>query len=243
MTTAIEKYLNSLSREIVNLDINIKGITSLPDLTRFKNLEELYCHNIQLTSLPTLPQNLKILYCSNNELTLLPTLPQNLKTLYCHNNKLTSLPTLPQNLKTLFCYSNKLTSLPNLPKNLEILDCSENEITLLSSLPKTLRTLYCSDNQLTLLPTLPQNLEILDCYDNPICEIVNNNSLIKIKQNMRILNNFRHLYYCLQFKKQLRKWLWEKVREPKIKKLYNPIYLIENLGDEDDLDTVLNNWK
>ena len=40
-----------------------------------------------------------------------------------------------------------------------------------------------------------------------------------------------------------RKWLWEKVREPKIQKLYNPIYLIENLGDEDDLDAVLDNWK
>ena len=36
----------------------------------------------------------------------------------------------------------------------------------------------------------------------------------------------------------LRKWLWEKV-----KKLYDPIYLIENLGEDDDLDTVLHNWK
>ena len=34
-----------------------------------------------------------------------------------------------------------------------------------------------------------------------------------------------------------------KVREPKIKKLYNPIYLIENLGDKYDLDEVLSNWK
>jgi len=33
------------------------------------------------------------------------------------------------------------------------------------------------------------------------------------------------------------------VREPKIKKLYDPIYLIENLGDDDDLDAVLDNWK
>ena len=30
-------------------------------------------------------------------------------------------------------------------------------------------------------------------------------------------------------------------REPKIKKIYSPIYLIENLGDENDLDTILNN--
>jgi len=37
--------------------------------------------------------------------------------------------------------------------------------------------------------------------------------------------------------------LWEKVREPTMKKLYDPNYLIENLGDDDDLDTFLNNWK
>jgi Leucine-rich repeat (LRR) protein len=70
----------------------------------------------------------------------------------------------------------------------------------------------CSNNELTSLPTLPQNLKILRCSGNPIYEIVNNDSLITIKQNLQILNNFRHLYYCLKFKKQLRKWLWESKR-------------------------------
>jgi hypothetical protein len=65
----------------------------------------------------------------------------------------------------------------------------------------------------------------------------------KIKKNIKILNDFRHLYYCLKFKTHFRKWLWEKVRLPNVNKMYNPIYLIENLGDEDDLDTVLDNWK
>ena len=133
------------------------------------------------------------------------------------------MPTLPQNLQELYCYHNELTSLPTLPQNLKIV--------------------YCYNNELTYLPTLPQNLRELYYSTNPIYEIVNNNSLFQTKQNIQILNNFRHLYYCLQFKTQLRKWLWEKVREPKIQKLYNPIYLIENLGDEDDLDAVLDNWK
>jgi hypothetical protein len=34
-----------------------------------------------------------------------------------------------------------------------------------------------------------------------------------------------------------------KVREPIVKKIYSPNYLIENLGQDDDLDTVLDNWK
>jgi len=132
------------------------------------------------------------------------------------------LPTLQQNLKVLYCSNNQLTSLHTLPQNQEILNCS--------------------NNQLTLLPTLPENLEELFCCNNPIYEIVNNDSLITIKQNIQTLNNFRYLYYCLKLKKQLRKWLWEKVREPNIKKIYSPMYLIENLGQDDDLDTVLNNW-
>jgi hypothetical protein len=110
-------------------------------------------------------------------------------------------------------------------------------------LPETLKRLFCTNNKLTLLPTLPENLKII-CYSNiPIYKIVNSNTLFQIKQNIQILNNFRDLYYCLKFKKQFIKWLWEKVREPIVKKLYNPNYLIENLGDDDDLDTVLNNWK
>ena len=83
MTTEIERYLNSLSEDISTLNISSKNITSLPDLTRFKNLKILYCSYNELTSLPTLPQNLQYLKCSYNKLTLLPTLSQNLKKLYC----------------------------------------------------------------------------------------------------------------------------------------------------------------
>jgi Leucine-rich repeat (LRR) protein len=222
MTTAIETYLNSLSYYTLTIDISSKYIKSLPDLTRFKNLKELNCSDNELTFLPTLPKNLTSLNCSDNELTSLPTLPQNLLVLYCRSNKLTSLPTLPQKLISLSCRNNKLTYLPNLPQNLI--------------------TLYCYDNKLTSLPNLPQNLQLY-CNNNPIYEIVHVNSFLNIKQNIQIINNFRHLYYCLKFKKQLRKWLWEKVREPIVKKLYNPNYLIEKLGEDDDLDTVLDNWK
>ena len=74
--TAVETYLNSLSDDITTLDISGRSITSLPDLTRFKNLEKFNCSYNQLTSL-TLPQNLEYLNCSYNQLTSL-TLPQNL---------------------------------------------------------------------------------------------------------------------------------------------------------------------
>ena len=142
MTTKIETYLNSLSKDISTLNISNKGIKSLPDLTIFKNLKTLNCYNNQLTSLPTLPQNLQYLYCSNNS----------------------------------------------------------------------------------------------------IYEIVNNDSLITIKQNIQTLNNFRHLYYCLKFKSQFWHLLW-KIKEPKIMQKYHPSYLDELLTNENiDIDMVLDNW-
>ena len=183
MTTTIESYLNSLSEDILTLDIIGKGIEFLPDLTRFKKLKKLNCHNNKLTSLSNLPQKLEILYCTNNQITSLSNLPQSLKELYCANNQITSLYNLPQSLKELYC------------------------------------------------------------YNNPFYKIVEGNTLIKTKQNIQTLNNFCYLYYCLKFKNQFRKWLWEKVREPHAKKLYDPIYLVKNLKEEDDLDTVLYNWK
>ena len=69
MTTDIKTSLNSLSDDISTLSIEgRRGITSLPDLTRFKFLKEFYCSNNELSSLPTLPQSLEILYCVNNVL-------------------------------------------------------------------------------------------------------------------------------------------------------------------------------
>jgi Leucine-rich repeat (LRR) protein len=234
MTTDIdiETYVNSLSNDILSLNLNVsfyyyKCLTSLPDVTRFKNLQFINCSHNELTSLPdlTIFKNLEILNCYNNKLTSLPSLPQNIKTINCAYNKLTSLPDLTgfKNLTTLYCENNQLTSLPSLPQNVE--------------------GLYCSCNELTYFPNLPQNLKTLHCSNNHIYKIVGSNNFFQIKQNIQIFNNFRHLYYCLKFKKKLREWLWEKVREPKIIKIYNPIYLVENLNEEDDLDIVLNNWK
>ena len=46
----------------------------------------------------------------------------------------------------------------------------------------------------------------------------------------------------VKFKKQLRKWLWEKVREKQIMDKYHPKYLLEHLDENTDLDEFLNIW-
>ena len=89
MTFVTEKYLNSLSENIETLSLERRGLTSLPDLSRFKNLKEFYCCDNLLTSLPNnLPKSIEIFMCSGNKLTSLTDLTRftNLKEFYCSVN-------------------------------------------------------------------------------------------------------------------------------------------------------------
>jgi hypothetical protein len=63
---------------------------------------------------------------------------------------------------------------------------------------------------------------------------------VLFRSQIQTLNNFRHLYWSLKFKRQFKKWLWEKIREPKIMKEYHPSYLFEKLQEDTDLHTFLN---
>ncbi len=81
----------------------------------------------------------------------------------------------------------------------------------------------------------------LCCRQIPIESIIGYDTNI-IRQNIRILNKFRHLYYSLKFKKRFHDWLWIKVRLPKIESQYHPDNLYKLLEGDTDIDTVLNQW-
>jgi Leucine-rich repeat (LRR) protein len=149
---------------------------------------------------------------------------------------------LNEKLELLYCFSNKLTSLPILNENLEILWCEHNQLTSLPQLNENLRQLYCDNNQLTSLPHLNEKLKGLYISDNPISEIINGETTNEKRIQIQLLNNFRHLYYSLKFKKQFRDWLWVKIREHKAIKKYNPDYLVEHLQEDIDLNDFLDNW-
>ena len=226
----IETYLNSLPENTTEININCRGVTYLPELTRFINLQHLSCDDNYLISLPALPNSLRYLSCHRNKLRSLPVLPENLRYLYCSYNPIKSLPELPPYLQDLYCMKNQLTSLPELPPNLLYLYLTGNELTSLPALPETLRSLYCNHNRLTSMPFLPKSIKNLDFDFNPVWKTI------------KKLNSFRHLYYSLKFKDQFRNWLWEKVRRPKIEQKYHPNYLIDNLSEDNDLDEFLHYW-
>jgi len=87
--------IDSLPEDCIVIDVSKKNITFIPDLTKFKFLQQLDCSYSQLTSLPFLPPTLQELSCSANQLTSLPSLSHYLLDLHCNNNKLTSLSFLP----------------------------------------------------------------------------------------------------------------------------------------------------
>lgn len=153
------------------INVGYSGITDLSGVQYFTALEQLSCHNNDLTSLPTLPQSLWHLGCSDNQLVALPTLHEGLLDLYADNNQLTSLPELPSTLTTLVCSSNLLTTLPALGPNIVDLQCRQNQLTALPELPNSLLQLVCNNNLLITLPTLPLDLYFLDCSFNQITDL------------------------------------------------------------------------
>ena len=197
MNFNIEDYLNSLPLDITEIDVSRRGLTYLPDLSRFKQLTQLDC--------------------SHNKLTWLPPLNNNLEYLTCSNNKLTVLPHLNNNLQKLYCSRNQLTELPSLNDNLRYLDCNYNPLTWLPPLNNKLQNLYCHNTNI-----FNKNTYL---YDNKI----------------KTLRNFRYTYYLLKFKKHFKRWLWEKVREPKIMAKFHPSHLDE-LEETDDLEVFLEDW-
>ena len=141
--------------------------------------------------------------------------------------------------------SNKeLTICPDLSrfKKLEYLNCSSNQLTHLPTLNENLQHLKCSSNQLTYLPELNENLQRLYCYSNPLYPLDSNDNIDTHRHKIQILTNFKHLYSCLKFKTQFRRWLWELVREPKIALKYHPRYLTKHLVDGAILEDVIDEW-
>jgi len=164
----VEKYLDTLPDNISKIDLSRRGITSIPNLSRFINLQELDCSYNKLITLPKLNNTLQQLDCSHNDLISLPELNENLKYINCSNNNLISLPKLNENLQYIDCSDNNLISIPELNKSLYQLVCSDNNLISLPELNENLLRLYCHNNNLIKLPELNEKLLCLDCSYNNI---------------------------------------------------------------------------
>ena len=151
------------------LDLSDLNLTSLPILP--EEVRALNCNNNNLTSIEYLPSNLNMLLASNNSLVSIKSFPDSLRLITIRENSLTALPELPSMLASLECSNNYLYALPALPSLLTDLECSYNQLTSLPNLPPELNVLHCDHNQLTQIPTLPSNLQVLRCNNNLITRL------------------------------------------------------------------------
>ncbi|MBS9318472.1 E3 ubiquitin--protein ligase [Escherichia coli] len=149
-----------------HLDLSELQLRSLPSLP--EHIVSLKVGGNTLTSLPRLPHSLKKINALFNQLTTLPELPASLTDLNVSRNRLTTLPELPASLTDLNVSRNRLTTLPELPASLTDLNVSCNRLTTLPELPASLTDLNVGRNQLTTLPELPASLTGLDVSCNQL---------------------------------------------------------------------------
>jgi hypothetical protein len=122
-------------------------------------------------------------------------------------------------------------------------------------LPSTLKGLNCTNNQLTCLPDLPSSLEELHCCNNLFldCYVKRENYIfmvdyiVEFRKQIKIVNQFRELFYALKYKKKFLNLLWVRIREPKIRNKYKPENLMAMLEEKEDitldeLDELLEKW-
>ncbi len=178
-------------------DVNISTLPPLPN-----TLKALTSNQCPIEFLPTLPQSLSSLTCSQCSLDSLPSLPSFLQVLNVNGNyTIDTLPQLPNSLLSLSCGGNILTSLPSLPNGLRSLACYFNHIQNLPVLPDSLRFLHCGYGYLTSLPTLPDSLDTLICYSTTIPNFPafpNSIKYLDINHNYQI-SNLPPLPNSLQF--------------------------------------------
>jgi hypothetical protein len=116
-------------------------------------------------------------------------------------------------------------------------------------LPSSIEFVDCYRNKLTRLPELPDSLQEIYCFGNPIYnDFLETDDIAMVKYRMSVLHKFKMTFYCIKYKKYLRKWLWD-IREKKAIEKYNPrnlIKLLEQLEEEDkapeEVDEILSHW-
>jgi Leucine-rich repeat (LRR) protein len=229
------EQLPELPDNIVYLNLGVTGIKTLPKLP--SKLRELICDMGCLKELPALPDTLISLKCKGNLLSELPKLPETLIFLQCSYNRLERLPPLPSKLEVLFCEKNQLKQLPELPLSLAKLYVADNQLSVLPNVSHIITNFvdkeYFFNPESRMIPFMLYGNPVIETYGLDISVLLSLKSYEAIAKQIGMVNRFREIYYCIMFKGAFRKWLWEKVRLPKVSSATHPDLLGQLLEDED----------
>lgn len=230
----------------------IKKLPLLPN-----SIISLYVKDVGLEYLPNLENtNLCYISASENKLTNLPKLPNTLISLFMNNNNLTEILELPTSLNNLELKNNKIRKIQSFPINISVIVISNNFLIELPTIPENTSQFICDNNPLVSMPEIKSN-KIWFLHFN--CEVhgffkefknyeyfeyFEDDNIDRMIIKINLINKFKSTYYHLLCRSKLRKLLWERIREPKIRELYHPNKLNELINDvsEDELEEKLDEW-
>ena len=131
-------------------------------------------------------QNNKYLYANDLNITSLPDLPDTIIGIWINKTNIKHILSLPPKLEILVCEYSSLETLCKLPPTLEMLNVDSTKLTELPELPGRLSNLNVSGCSFTYLPELPASLKMVICF---------NVSLIGLEPYC-ILTCHAHIKFC-----------------------------------------------
>jgi len=245
-------------------------------ILKYPKLREIYCCYNKISWIDGYPDNLYHIYAKDNMLVSVPEF-NNMRMANYSRNYLTTVPKFTADLWSLECCDNKITHFPRFHDDAPLrLSCINNPLRKLPVIRNQNTEIYAMETMLMELP-IPEDIYSLPmtetpmsycisspyvCIhinDTPISEIMGMTSIYCGMDNTyeqasaiwRIISKFRFTYYSQKYRKNFMKFLWEKIRLPKIQYKYRPERLLEILDqmqdsdDENELfDTIENenNW-
>jgi len=146
-------YLDTLYYNIEYICLYNYGLTTIPNLDKFKNLKyiDLSYNNISFIHINSFPESICVINLEHNlikDISIFKNFP-NLNILLLNDNYVKKLYNL-ENLIKLEINNNYLTSFRDCPINLMEFHCKNNYITSLKYIPKNIQYLFISENKIIL---------------------------------------------------------------------------------------------
>jgi len=246
------EVLPEINSALYGLIVDHNRITRLPPLIH-TNVLKINCAFNQIEELPELNFCLKELLFQNNVVHKCPKLHKQISILNCSDNLLRDPPKLLCGIQHLYMDNNPLlTRLPVFVNTLQTITCIN--CPMITHIPSMNHTTF-----LQLYKFSADRSGVRTCnyvapkYSNfqfqlentPLTQIIENNDLIRMNN---VLYRFRRAFYYAKYRVCFRRWLWERVRMPKIAEQYSPhnlmlrLNMIQNEDDDATFDELLKTW-
>ncbi len=254
----LEQLPAVLPTKLHSLDCDYNRLRSLPPLP--PTLVTLSFKSNQISGTFVVDDHLETLFCEHNQLThIVANSPKcDLKKLHCSFNRLVFVDKFPA-LIDLVCGNNRLTSLPHGMNWLEYVICDHNQITHLYGMERVYY-LSCGQNPLRAMFGEYPRLRSLFFNNTDLCTVFANNSKntgsagahnVPLHEDGHVtpwvffhwnaeLNRCRERIFLQKFRKPLREWLWERVRQPRIERFFHyeeltrQLRFAEEAGEDED---------